>query len=122
MYGKSQPRIVRYTCDMVQSRLAGATSGPGSFSFSGYCGNTGSGSVRPFGFGTRTGPGFELIRRLWMSTSMRNFGAVAMLALLHAYRNYLTWINSSRGWFHEDYEKTTRHLTNKHVSDERFSS
>src|SRR5271166_3897230 len=51
MYGNSHPRIARRTKDAVQSRFSGGESGPGSDSFSGYCGNTGSGSVRPFGVG-----------------------------------------------------------------------
>src|SRR4029077_15357529 len=67
---------------MVQSRFSGAMAGPGSDSFSGYWGNTGSGKVRPLGGGTRTGPGAEFISKLWMSTSMRNFGTVAILSLL----------------------------------------
>src|SRR6266576_672207 len=85
-YGKSQPRILRYTSGHFQSRLSGIVSGPGSDCFSGYCGKIGSGRVIPLGTGGFTSAGAECIRRLWMSTSMRNFGAVAMLIFLHRSR------------------------------------
>src|SRR5215467_3638166 len=84
MYGNSQTRIFRYTCDIVQSRFSGIVPGPGSDNFSGYCGNTGSESDMPFDTSTGTGPGAECISKLWISTSMRNFGALAMLLFLHA--------------------------------------
>lgn len=43
----------------------------------GKAGNTGSGNFMPFAAGTATGPGAECMSKLWLSTSMRNFGAVA---------------------------------------------
>src|SRR5579864_6523833 len=57
---------------MLQSRFVANVSGPGSLRSSGYWGNTGVGSVVP-----RTSAGLgpvepEFIRRLCMSTSMRN--------------------------------------------------
>src|SRR5215472_11152287 len=67
---------------MVQLRFSGMAAGPGSRSFSGYCGNTGEGNFAPLGAGTFTGAVAVFMRRLCISTSIRNFGAVAMRVIL----------------------------------------
>src|SRR5260370_33698304 len=64
-YGKSQPRILRYTSGHFQSRLSGIVSGPGSDSFSGCRGKIGSGRVIPLGTGNLAGSAEDCIRRLW---------------------------------------------------------
>ena len=67
-------------CDGPQLRFSGGTSGPGSVSFSGYCGKTGSGSFIPFKAGGCGPKEAEFIKTSWMSSSMRYLEGVAMIA------------------------------------------
>src|SRR5262245_9659434 len=74
MYGTSQPRTLRMISSRFHWRLSGGVSGPGSDSNSGYCGNTGSGRVAPFGCGGTAGPTVEFTKRSLTVTSTRNAG------------------------------------------------
>src|SRR5215471_10384773 len=72
IYGTSQPRALRAISAADQCRFAGVVSGPGSASFSGYCGNTASGRVAPFGCGGAGGWAEERSNRSLTVTSTRN--------------------------------------------------
>src|SRR5262245_26453458 len=75
-YGSNQPRTLRLICSSVQGRCSGGTAGPIAESSSGYCGNTGSGSVAPLGSGGVTGS-TECRSNSLIVTSMRNAGGTA---------------------------------------------
>jgi glucose-6-phosphate 1-dehydrogenase len=70
----NQPRTLRMSCSRVHWRFSGGVTGPATESSSGYCGNTGSGSVAPLGCGTASGWAAECNSRSLMDTSIRNVG------------------------------------------------